>query len=157
MRKEYKFSGSMAGKSIIILEDDKITIKRKGFFSLLNYGLKGEKTIQISSITGIQLKKSGLMNGYLQFIVIGSQESKGGLSSAQRDENTVCWVYGKCNKYAEEIKMYIENYNSNKIKNNSVIVTEEDKYDKLKKLKKLLDDGVLTQEEFETEKKKILK
>jgi hypothetical protein len=31
-----------------------------------------------------------------------------------------------------------------------------DKYDQLAKLKKLLDDGVLSNEEYETEKKKIL-
>lgn len=33
---------------------------------------------------------------------------------------------------------------------------EDDKYDKLAKLKKLLDEGVLSQEEFESEKKKLL-
>jgi hypothetical protein len=33
---------------------------------------------------------------------------------------------------------------------------ENDKYDKLRKLKKLLDDGIITQEEYEREKKKIL-
>ena len=32
----------------------------------------------------------------------------------------------------------------------------EDKYDQLKKIKSLLDDGVLTLEEYEAEKKKIL-
>ncbi|EGG98355.1 hypothetical protein imdm_115 [gamma proteobacterium IMCC2047] len=31
-----------------------------------------------------------------------------------------------------------------------------DKYDRLKKIKNLLDDGALTQAEFESEKKKIL-
>ena len=35
-------------------------------------------------------------------------------------------------------------------------VSTEDKYDKLIKLKKLLDNGVLTKEEYETEKAKIL-
>lgn len=35
-------------------------------------------------------------------------------------------------------------------------VTQEDKYDKLRKLKKLLDDGILTKEEYEAEKKKLL-
>lgn len=33
---------------------------------------------------------------------------------------------------------------------------DDSKYDKLKELKKLLDDGILTKEEFELEKKKIL-
>ena len=35
-------------------------------------------------------------------------------------------------------------------------IKEEDKYDKLAKLKKLLDDNVITQEEFEKEKAKLL-
>ncbi len=160
MRKEYKFTGSTAGKSIIILEDNKITIKRKGFFSLLNYGLKGEKTIQISAITGTQYKPYSFANGYLQFVVMGSQENKGGLSAAQKDENTVCWAYKKCNKYAEEIIEFVErhNYNTNKnIGNIYNVNKQDDKYDKLAKIKKLLDDGVLTQEEYENEKRIILR
>lgn len=155
MRKEYKFNGSTAGTSIIILEDNKITIKRKGICSLVNHGLKGEKTIQISSITGTQYKKSGIANGYLQFIITGSQKTKGGLSSAQKDENSVVWVYKKCNEYAEEIIRYIEEHNS--IKDPSNVMVKEDKYDKLAKIKKLLDDGILTQKEFEEEKQEILK
>jgi len=38
----------------------------------------------------------------------------------------------------------------------SSVITETDKYDKLKKLKQLLDDGTLTNEEYELEKKKLL-
>lgn len=39
----------------------------------------------------------------------------------------------------------------------SITENKPDKYDQLAKLKKLLDDGVLTQEEFDAEKKEILK
>lgn len=42
-------------------------------------------------------------------------------------------------------------------KKGAVVIQEDDKYDKLAKLKALLDDGVLTQEEFDKEKQKILK
>lgn len=38
----------------------------------------------------------------------------------------------------------------------STAVNKNDKYDQLKKLKELLADGTLSQEEFETEKKKLL-
>lgn len=159
MRKEYIFSGSTSGKSIVIVENDKITIRRKGICSFFNHGLKGDKTIQISSITGTQYRPYSLTNGYLQFMVMGSQESKGGLNAAQKDENTVCWSYKKCNKYAEEIVKYIEQHNSKR--NNvgnvyNINNKQDDKYDQLSKIKKLLDDGILTQEEFENEKRKIL-
>ncbi len=38
----------------------------------------------------------------------------------------------------------------------TVVVDKEDKYDQLKKLKGLLDEGVISQEEYDAEKKKIL-
>ena len=41
----------------------------------------------------------------------------------------------------------------NKVSNN----TEEDKYNKIEQLKKLLDDKAITEEEYEKEKNKILK
>ena len=98
--------------------------------------------------------------GYIQFVLIGSQESKGGLQSAMRDENTVCFDGGfnteRTNQEARKIKEYIENYISNMDKNKNVIVSQDDKYDKLAKLKKLLDENIITQEEFESEKSKLL-
>ena len=42
-------------------------------------------------------------------------------------------------------------------KNKNPVQNPNDKYDKLKKIKKLYDEGVLTKEEYQTEKKKILK
>lgn len=156
MKKEYKFSGDISGTSFIILEDNKLTIKRKGFWSAISHGLKGEKTINLSAITGIQYKPAGLTIGYLQFVLMGSQESKAGISSAREDENTVCWGSKVDNKYAEEIKAYIESYLSNKNSQTTNKNMQEDKYDKLGKIKKLLDDGVLSQAEFDTEKRKIL-
>ena len=43
-----------------------------------------------------------------------------------------------------------------KTKKNNVSLAKSDKYSDLEKLKKLLDDGALTKEEYEKEKKKIL-
>lgn len=60
----------------------------------------------------------------------------------------------KTNDAAEEIKRTIEQYNLNS--NKVTTIAKEDKYDKLAKLKKLLDDNVITQEEFENEKCKLL-
>ena len=160
MKKEYKFTGSMYGASTITLKDDKIVIHRQGICSFLNHGLKGDKTINIRSITGTQYKACGIANGYLQFIIMGSQETKGGLSAAQKDENTVVWAHKKCNKLAQEIIQYIEKYNSLGNNNTGNVYNinnkQDDKYDKLDKIKRLLNDGVLTQEEFQEEKTKIL-
>ena len=70
-------------------DNDKITIRRKGVRSFAKHGLKGDKTIMLKQISSIQLKEAGLTTGYIQFVIIGSQESKGGLKQALEDENTV--------------------------------------------------------------------
>jgi len=158
--KVYNFKSIQSGSASIIINDDKITIKRKGLLAVNAHGLTGEKTFRINQISAVQLKEAKMAIGYIQFVLIGSQESKGGLQAAMRDENTVCFDGGfnteKTNQEAREIKDYIENYISNMEKNKNVIVSQDDKYDKLAKLKKLLDDSVITQEEFESEKSKLL-
>lgn len=157
MEKEFSFWSMQCGKSILNIENDKITIKRKGFLAFCNYGFRGEKTILIKQISGIQLKEAKMTVGYIQFIVMGSQESKSGLRAAQKDENSIVFGGGFHDKEANEnmkyIKEYIENFNSSITTNNVKI---DDQYDKLAKIKKLLDDGIITQEEFEIEKKKLL-
>ena len=112
--KEYKFTDPMVGKCYVIIKDNVLTIKRKGFLSLLKYGFSGEKSIIISSITGTQFKPSGLTNGYLQFIIVGSEEQKGSLVEAKidGDENTIIFHHHKQNANAQEIIEYIENYNA---------------------------------------------
>lgn len=156
MEKEYVFKNLGVGKTIVRIENNKLTIKRKGIRSALNYGLKGEKTIMINQISAVQFKKSGMAAGYIQFIIPGSQENKCGLMDALKDENTVTFNMNEkvANANAQEIKEYIENFNSG---NSVAPVAEEDKYDKLKKLKELLDDGIIDEKEFKEEKEKLLK
>ena len=63
----------------------------------------------------------------------------------------------KANAAVDEIKNTIENYNKN-TKNESIILKQEsDTYDKIAKLKKLLDSNAIMQEEYNNEKSKLLK
>lgn len=56
------------------------------------------------------------------------------------------------NEFKEILTSYIEDIDKDKIKKSS----ENSNYEELKKLKELLDDKVITKEEFENEKQKIL-
>ena len=85
--------------------EDKITITPKGVLGFLAKGLKGTKTIPIASITAIQFREAGLVNGYLQFTIPGGVESRGGALAAARDENTFMF---SANDGAVEIKEFIE-------------------------------------------------
>jgi hypothetical protein len=145
MSKEYKgYNG------ILVLNDDTIVIKRglRGF--LLGGGfLRGDKTIPYSSIVAVQLKRAGLVAGYLQLTLKGGSEAKGGLFQSTTDENSVHFHSPK-NKIFEEAKSLIEE----RISTSSG--SKLSKYDELAKLKDLKDSGVLTDEEFNIEKGKLL-
>lgn len=163
--KKYLFNSLSDGKVEISIDRNKLTISRPGLISKISHGLSGDKTILINQITAIQLKKVGFSSGYIQFIVAGREERKSGVLKGEKDENIVYFDnFGKkknleYNNNAEEIKKYIEDFNSqsqNQIATPLSITQQSDKYDQLKKIKELFDNGTLTQEEFEREKEKIL-
>lgn len=162
MKKEYEFSSfSNGGKTKVTLEDGKITIARPGIISKFSHGFTGDKTILMKDISAVQFKAAGFARGYLQFIFAGSKEARSGIIRGEKNENIIYFDSGfnndEINKNAQEIKEYIENYNI-KISQNTINNANNapDKYDQLTKIKKLLDEGIISQEEFEIEKKKIL-
>ena len=89
--------------------DDKIIIKRKGIFSFISHGLKGNKEIYIDKISAIQIKNPGFItNGYIQFSFLGGFENKKGILSAVSDENTVIFTTKQEENFLK-LKEIIEN------------------------------------------------
>lgn len=137
------------------LFEDKIIIRRQGLISFLTQGFKGDKTIYLSQITGIQLKKANsLVNGYIQFTLPGGNENTGGTYGASCDENTVLFA-PKDNDLAYKIQLEIENLKRN-LQQAGASYYKSDDPDIIRKYKQLYDEGILTKEEFETKKKEIL-
>jgi hypothetical protein len=137
--------------------DNKIIIVRSGGVSFLLHGLKGDKTLYYHQITSLQLKKAdGFTNGYIQFSIQGGRESTGGILAATQDENTIMFNQTQ-NDHAQRIHDLIERklLEAQTSKQTSVSapisVTDE-----IAKMKKLLDSGVISQEEFNAFKKKML-
>ena len=163
MEKEYVFKVMGEGKAIIKLSDNSITISRPGVMSKFTHGFVGDKTILLNQITSVQIKKSTTFTtGFLQFIVPGSIEAKKTKPLERvKDENIVYFKdpwghYAEENKNAEFIKKYIEEYNL-RLNQPQQIKNESSNLDEIKKLKELLDIGAITQEEFDTKKKELLK
>lgn len=147
------FEGSGA---ILIVDENKIIIKRKGVLSFLNHGSKGDKEIFIKNITAIQLKKPGLTKGFIQFSLSGETASKGGVLDAVKDENSI--LIGDSKQYNDFVKAkeLIES-KINKSSNPTTITQNTHSVaDELIKLASLKDSGILTQEEFDIQKQKIL-
>lgn len=136
------------------LYNDKVIIKRKGVLAKMTQGFfKGDKTLYLKQITGIQVKQGGLVtNGYIQFTVPGGIENRKGLSDATKDENTVMFNK-KYNELVQKMKDKIEELQQTL---NGQPVSQLSSADEIKKYKELLDQGVLTEEEFTEKKKQLL-
>lgn len=128
-----------------------VVISRKGFLGFMTQGLKGQKEIPVKSIVSIQLKKGGaLVNGFIQFAT-GAGESKGGITAAQKDENSVLFNVFDNEDFELLRSLVNEAMNAPVMTASSTSVAEQ-----LEKLAGLLERGLLTDKEFIAEKKKLL-
>ena len=136
--------------------EDKIIIERKGFMAFATQGLSGSKSIPMSAIQSVQIKDAGaILNGYIQFGILGGVEHKGGLSNAANDENSIVFL-NTSNELAHQIKDYIETAILHPQDTDNESLPQPSIADELLKFKQLLDMGVITQAEFDAQKKKLL-
>ena len=137
------------------LYSDKVILKRSGLGAKLFFGLtnpKGEKTIYFNHIAAIQVKKPSFTCGYIQFTLPGGIESRKGTFDAMSDENSVTFNGKMQYEIALDIKERIEKL-KNSISNTSGGMGGADE---LRKFKQLLDEGIISKEEFEHKKKQLL-
>jgi hypothetical protein len=140
-------------KNSVELWPNKLTIRRHGVMHAMTVGLAGDKDIYLNTITGIQLKKPGMTTGYIQFQTIGSQDNKGGVTGAVQDENTVIFGGKKNYKIAEEMKQRVEALVHQPLQ---PVAAPLSVADELTKLASLRDQGILSGDEFEEQKRALL-
>jgi hypothetical protein len=143
----------------IQFDGDYVTITRKGFNARLSVG-KGEKRIHISQISGVQWKPAGLLvNGFLQLTIPGGNERRSAFGSqtksAAQDENSVIFTKKQMPEFEKlraAIDAAIAAHHSPQAPGQSSGSTA----DELAKLGALRDQGLLSPEEFEQQKAKLL-
>ena len=152
---DYKFYLKGVNGQLTIYEN-RVIIERRGALGFLTQGLAGAKTIPMDSIMSVQFKEGNTWtNGFIQFGIMGGKEAGGGVFSAVDDENTVM-IKAAANDDARAIKDYIEDIILNRSKDKGTVVQQASPAEELKKFKELLDQGVISQEEFDAKKKQIL-
>ena len=145
--------------------EDKVIISRNTAMGFISQGIKGDKAFFYSDLSSIEYKKPSLFaNGYIKFVTAGTQETKqrvgifGTTTEASKDENTL--ILRAFNKEipnkSEEIYLYIMQKISD-IKNTSTNISSVSNADEILKFKQLLDEGIITQDEFERKKQELLK
>ena len=144
--------------SVLRVFQDRVVLTQEGLRGVITRGLSGEKTIYYSDISSVQFRKCGLNPGILEFTFPGSNDRPGGANSGSQNENRFEFTavnIGKMNKQMKQVNDFIqEKVRQAHIKN--PVQTVNSSADELIKLKSLLDSGILTKEEFEAEKQKIL-
>ena len=135
----------------IILYDDKLVISRNTFGGFAVFGNAGERTLYYHTLQGAEYT-----GGALRVNPIGAHaESYNRLNTYTTDAYSITIPLGK-KKVAEEIYNMI----NEKIKNvsiNSGNTIERSNAEEIREYKKLLEEGIITQEEFEKKKQELLK
>lgn len=143
------------GKQVIV-EGSIVKIAKKGGI----IASKREKTIPIRNITSVEVKKPGaLVVGFIQFSIAGGKARDssftftGGAFDAVQDENSVIFQDKLSYETALEIKEYVENYSEAP---NVTAPANNSSADEIVRFKNLLDQGIITQEEFDAKKRQLL-
>ena len=150
----------------ITVYEDYVEITRSGLMPMFYRGYTGgKKKIPIRSITAVEFKKQGMKQGFIHFSVGGEGNLAKSYDAIVKDENTVTYTPSQTKK-AEAIRDAVEELifkqgqtqtnNTQQIINPASPVSGVSAADELLKLKSLLDAGALTQEEFDTAKKRLL-
>lgn len=147
---------SCAGVTLSVYEDC-VSFTPKGFLGFAGKGLAGERKIFYKDISSVQFRKSTkLLSGFIEFYFAGhnTQKQGGGLFVGTNNDNRFTFYH----KYLPDM-LKINDYIQSKINNpaaTNATDTTGDNVAELKKYKQLLDDGVITQEDYDAKKKQLL-
>jgi len=139
----------------------RITISRKGFSAFMLHGHKGEKDIDLHQVSAVQFKKNGLATaGYIQFSFSGGSETKQGIQDAVSDENSIIFKksqeadFIRAKELLDEYRTALRTPVAPPIAPPTTV--QAGVADELEKLATLRDKGVLDDEEFAAQKRKLL-
>ena len=143
-------------RSTLHVYDDYCEISGKA--GTLNH-TKGTKKLYYSDLTSVQFKLPGaFFAGYIQFEYPGSDTTN---KSPYESENAVVFNKKDNINLMEEIynfveKRILEEKQAKRAPAGTVIQQAASPAEELKKMKELLDMGIITQEEFDAKKKQLL-
>jgi hypothetical protein len=142
----------------VTFDGQTVTINRKGFLARASVG-KGTKSIPVLSITAVQWKPAGpLTNGFIQFTVGGGVERRSGFgkqtTDAAKDENSVVFRTKQKAEF-EELRDAVQDAISNRHAG-AQAPQPSSVADELAKLAELRNAGVLSPDEFEAQKARLL-
>ena len=144
------------GKTLTVA-GDVIKIAKQGLLT----GTR-EKTIPIRNITSVEVKKPGAFVGFIQFSIAGgkardsSYTLSGGAFDAVQDENSVVFNDNERYEVALKVKSYIESWSAKDAGTGAPAGSPVSVADEIRKLKSLMDEGLISAADFEKKKQQLL-
>jgi len=146
--------------------EDRIVISRNTIMGFASQGLKGDKTLFFSDLISVEYKRPSVFaNGYIRFLTAATEEKgkkigKFGCTTQEslKDPNTL--ILRAFNKQIPKESEELYNYILQKIsecKKSNMGSNSVSSADEILKFKELLDQGIITEEEFERKKQELLK
>lgn len=133
------------GKELIVT-DNAVIIQQKI--------IKSSKIIPLTNIISVQVKKPGLMAGYIYFQTLGGLDNRiKKPADISKDENSFIFNGNGNYKIAMQMKEQIENCRE---QSSTSVVQENSSADEILKYKGLFDAGIITQAEFEAKKEAVI-
>lgn len=156
---------------ILIVYEDRVIISRNTAMGFLTQGAKGDKVFFYKNLSSVEYRKPTIWaNGYIKFIISGAidigqrQKSNNIMEMATQndlvnDSNSL--ILRAFNKKVPEESEKIYKYILTRMEyyanlDSNATVNQLSSADEILKFKKLLDDGIITQEEFNKKKNELL-
>lgn len=153
---------------ILRLYGDRVETTREGLVSMLSKTIAGTRTYFYKDLNNVEYSKPSVPggNGWIKFIVPGTLDYHGGhmLGQPMPIDDPNSFVFGSMTKHKEICKEAEKIYNlllskiseAKNISGAANVAQQTSGADELAKFKKLLDDGVIAQDEFDVKKKQLL-
>ena len=136
--------------------ENKVEINKKGSGMITGNTCK---TLPIANIVSVSVTPSTMWaRGFIEFTVPGGKDSAN-IEQAMRNENALPLAAAGQNEEAMKIKAYVEELILKQACNKggtTIVQQATSPAEELKKMKELLDMGIITQEEFDAKKKQLL-
>lgn len=156
----YEIDGNL-GKTLQVYEDRCVISSKASLKSaFFGHALDGNKEFYYKDLTSVQFKNLGMTTGFLQFEFAGAQ---GGNSNFVNENSfTFSATFGsdkhkqlkeKMPEVYEDIRKRIHDAKTSQAAPAASAISPAEE---IKKLKELMDIGVITSEEFDTKKKQLL-
>lgn len=145
------------GLKMQVFEDHCVIEAKKSVASfMMGKAFNGEKEIYFKDVTTVQYRKAGILsgNGFIQFEYAGGYAS----SNSYASENTFIFAKGvndlqKIEEAYNYIRERVSYFKKNPVTANNSLPSPADE---LVKFKALLDQGIISQDEFDSKKKELL-